>query len=124
MKCWARLPVQPLVDQFLLTNDPPTCAACGGPLKHATISFGQPLDTNIWKQAEAWMREADLVLSLGSSLVVHPAAALPEIASASNARLVIINREPTPLDALADLVLNRPLGPTLTAIDEELGLLD
>ena len=55
----------------------------------------------------------DLFLVLGSSLVVYPAAGFPSLARRSGARLAIVNREPTGLDELADLVLNRPIGETL-----------
>jgi len=120
MKCGDRNPIQPFVDQFLETDVPPRCKKCDGPLKHATISFGQSLDESVIQQAHDWMIEADLVLAMGSSLVVHPAAGLPSVATANGARLVIINRDPTPLDEVADLVIHEPLGETLLAIEQEL----
>jgi NAD-dependent deacetylase len=88
----------------------PDCPDCQGPLKHATISFGQPLDETILEQALALSRECELFLALGSSLVVHPAAGLPALAKQQGARLVIINREPTPLDEIADLVIRDSIG--------------
>ena len=118
LSCGDRNPIQPYVDLFLKTNEPPTCAKCSAPVKHATISFGQALDEETMECALRWMEETDLVLAMGSSLVVHPAAGLPEVAVNNGARLVIINRDPTPLDSQADLVLRGPLGQTLTAIDE------
>lgn len=120
MSCHRREPIQSRVDEFLQTDMPPVCPECDGPLKHATISFGQSLDEKVITTAASWMEEADLVFALGSSLVVHPAAGLPELAASHGARLVIINRDPTPLDAQADLVLHQPLGKTLTAIQREL----
>lgn len=120
MSCHRRSPIQPYVDEFLKTDLAPTCSSCEGPIKHATISFGQALDEQVIGAAHDWMLEADLVFALGSSLVVHPAASLPEIAATNGARLVIINRDPTPLDAKADMVLHRPLGETLEAINREL----
>lgn len=120
MSCHQRQEINSLVEEFLGTDIAPKCE-CGGPLKHATISFGQSLDQSTLQKAQAWMEQADLVFALGSSLVVHPAAGLPEYAAANGARLVIINRDPTPLDARADLVENTSLGATLTAIDELLG---
>lgn len=120
MQCGARSPVQRYVDDFLATDVPPMCSDCSGPLKHATISFGQPLDESVIQQAHRWMTEADLVLAMGSSLVVHPAAGLPVVAKQHGAQLVIINRDPTPLDEQADLVVNKPLGETLTAVDQKL----
>jgi NAD-dependent deacetylase len=68
------------------------------------------------KRAEAETLAADLFLVLGSSLVVHPAAGFPVLAKENGAALVIVNREPTPLDPIADLVLHAEIGPTLTAI--------
>jgi len=120
MKCGVRLEIDPLVAEFLKTQQPPDCKQCGGPLKHATISFGQSLDEKVMQTAHQWMTEADLVLALGSSLVVHPAASLPQLAAERGARLVIINRDPTPLDSMADLTIHAPLGETLAAVDEEL----
>jgi NAD-dependent deacetylase len=67
-------------------------------------------------EATRWAREADLMLAIGSSLVVTPAADLPRIAKHHGAYLVIINRDPTPLDAIADTVLREPIGQTLNAI--------
>ncbi|MEE3219709.1 MAG: hypothetical protein VX257_05575, partial [Planctomycetota bacterium] len=68
-----------------------------------------------------WAQGAALFFALGSSLVVQPAAGLPQLAKHSGGRLVIINRDPTPLDHLADAVIHGGLGSTLTAIDEALG---
>lgn len=117
MKCGERHPVQPFIDEFLESGEPPDCQQCGGPLKHATISFGQSLDECVLQQAAQWMTDSELVLALGSSLVVHPAAGLPSLAKQQGARCVIINRDPTPLDDVADLVINASLGETLAAVD-------
>jgi len=87
--------------RLLAGEEVPTCARCGGPLKAATISFGQALRPEVLEDAFALARAADLLLVLGSSLVVYPAAAIPETVAARGAPMVIINREPTPLDGLA-----------------------
>ena len=71
-------------------------------------------------RAEAETQQCDLFLVLGSSLVVTPAALFPVKAKQYGARLVIVNREPTPLDEIADLVLNTEIGPTLTAAMRDL----
>ena len=92
---------------------PPLCDECGGLVKTATISFGQAMPSEAMQRAEIETRAADLFIVAGSSLVVYPAAAFPEVAKHSGATLVIINREPTGLDAIADLVLNRSIGETL-----------
>ena len=93
----------------------PLCDDCGGFVKTATVSFGQAMPANAMRRAEIETRTADLFIVAGSSLVVYPAAAFPELAKHSGAILVIINREPTGLDAIADLVLNRSIGETLGA---------
>ena len=93
----------------------PFCADCGGWVKTATISFGQAMPAAAMRRAETETIAADLFVVAGSSLVVYPAAAFPELAKRYGARLVIVNREPTPLDAIADLVLHRAIGETLGA---------
>ncbi len=118
LSCSARFAAAGLVAQFVAENKVPLCPACGSELlKHATISFGQPLDDDLLQEAIDVCRRADLILALGSSLVVEPAASLPRIAHAGGARLVIINRDPTPLDRLADCVVHAGIGETLQAID-------
>ncbi|HEV7225066.1 MAG TPA: Sir2 family NAD-dependent protein deacetylase [Pirellulales bacterium] len=110
-----------MVEQFLATQAVPTCRQCGSALmKHATISFGQALAPDVLQAAYAWAKRSRLFLAIGSSLVVEPAASLPRKAKEHGARLVIVNREPTPQDSLADLVIRRPIGETLAEIDREL----
>ncbi|MEZ6063783.1 MAG: Sir2 family NAD-dependent protein deacetylase [Planctomycetaceae bacterium] len=104
------------VQRFLAEDRVPDCPDCGGRLKHATVSFGQSLPADVLQAAARWAREADLFLTLGSSLVVEPAASLPRIAKQSGAHLVILNRDETPLDSIADLVVNAPLGAVFQAI--------
>src|SRR5690348_14068532 len=93
----------------------PICDDCGGYVKTATISFGQAMPPDAMRRAEIETRAADLFIVAGSSLVVYPAAGFPELAKRNGASLVIINREPTGLDPIADLVLNRAIGETLGA---------
>ncbi|MGB3327684.1 MAG: Sir2 family NAD-dependent protein deacetylase [Thermomicrobiales bacterium] len=94
-------------------EEDPRCDVCGGPLRSATILFGEPLPEAALRKAVAVSQVCDLMLVVGSSLVVNPAARLPVIAKQHGARLVIINRTPTPLDALADVHLVAEAGPTL-----------
>ena len=86
---------------------------CQGFVKTATISFGQAMPQQAMRRAEAETLAADLFIVLGSSLVVYPAAGFPELAKRKGARLAIVNREPTPLDDIADLVIHRGIGDTL-----------
>ncbi|MFZ1884788.1 MAG: Sir2 family NAD-dependent protein deacetylase [Rhodoplanes sp.] len=90
----------------------PDCT-CGGHIKTATISFGQPMPDAALRRAEALTRDCDLFLAIGSSLVVWPAAGMPLLAKRAGARLVIINREPTEFDAIADLVVREDIGSVL-----------
>jgi NAD-dependent deacetylase len=90
----------------------PACV-CGGFVKSATISFGQPMPKEAMQRARRATLGCDLFLVIGSSLVVHPAAAFPLIAKENGAQLVILNGQPTPLDLDADLVLRGDIGDTL-----------
>ncbi len=90
----------------------PDCA-CGGFIKTATVSFGQAMPTMQMEQAERLTRDCDLFLAIGSSLVVWPAAGFPLMAKRNGAALVIINREPTEFDELADLVVRNDIGDAL-----------
>ena len=91
----------------------PRCDSCGGIVKAATISFGQAMPEAAMRRAEELALACDLFIVVGSSLVVYPAAALPALAKQNGAALVIINREPTPLDEIADLVIRGEIGSVL-----------
>ena len=93
---------------------PPNCGTCDGLIKSATISFGQPMPQQEMQRAHAAAAGADLFLALGSSLVVRPAADFPVLAKQSGARLVIVNREPTPLDDACDLVIHAEIESVMT----------
>jgi NAD-dependent deacetylase len=93
----------------------PVCEECRGIIKIATISFGQAMPVDEVQAAEEETLACDLFLAIGSSLVVYPAAGFPALAKRNGARLVIINRDPTSLDSVADLVLHSEIGRTLSA---------
>ena len=90
----------------------PDCA-CGGYIKTATVSFGQAMPAAAMQRAENLSQDCDLFLAIGSSLVVWPAAGFPLMAKRNGAALVIINREPTDFDDVADLVVRGDIGDTL-----------
>lgn len=94
-------------------QDDPPCAACGGIQKSATISFGEALEADVLAAAAAAGRDCDLFLAVGTSLSVHPAAGLCDLALAAGARLVVVNGEPTPYDGAADAVVREPIGQVL-----------
>jgi len=91
----------------------PDCPACGGYIKTATISFGQAMPDSAMQRAQSLAVGCDLFLAIGSSLVVWPAAGFPLLAKRNGARLVIINREPTDFDDIADLVVHHDIGTVL-----------
>ena len=94
----------------------PRCKACGGLLKPATVSFGQAMPHDVMVRAYAAAESCDLLLAVGSSLVVEPAASIPRIAKRASARLIIVNRESTPLDVIADVVMHGEIGAILPAL--------
>ncbi len=81
----------------------PTCESCGGPVRPDVVVFGDPLDSEILDTADQWAQTCDLCIVLGSSLTVYPAAAIPRMARQRGAELLIVNRDPTPMDYLATL---------------------
>ena len=115
LDCGQRYEIGDLRAVFERTGAVPPCSECLGHVKTATVSFGQAMPVLAMHRAEQETLAADLFIVLGSSLVVYPAAGFPEIAKRNGAALVIVNREPTGLDDLADLVLHRPIGDTMGA---------
>ena len=116
MSCGWRGPMQDTLDRVRAGEDDPPCLRCGGILKSATISFGQPMPVEAMRRAEAASRECDLFIVLGSSLLVYPAAALPIVAKSNGAALAIVNREPTDMDGRADVVVHAEIGAVLREI--------
>jgi NAD-dependent deacetylase len=123
MRCGDRGPAGPTLDRVRSGEEDPSCLApraaggtCGGILKSATISFGQQLVAEDLERAEAAVRACDLLLAVGSSLAVHPAAGLVPLATAAGAPVVIVNAEPTPYDHLAAVVLRDRIADVLPAV--------
>jgi NAD-dependent deacetylase len=121
LDCGLRHELEALKQSFLGAGEIPACRACGGLVKVATISFGQPMPVAAMMRAEAEARDCDLFLVLGSSLQVYPAAALPLTAKRAGAMLAIVNRDPTDQDGLADLVLHDEIGPVMSEAVPALG---
>jgi NAD-dependent deacetylase len=110
LSCGMRHELASMRSRFEASGAPPCCDTCGGIVKPATISFGQAVPAAALRRAQAETLACDLFIAIGTSLLVRPAAALPAVASRNGARLVIVNREPTPLDSVADLVINAEIG--------------
>ena len=121
LDCGLRHELTELKGPFVEEGRIPACRDCGGLVKTAVISFGQALPKAAWSRAEDETLAADLFLVLGSSLTVRPAAELPRMAWEVGVPLVIVNREPTPLDHLAALVLREEIGPLMKAAVAEIG---
>ncbi len=115
LDCDARYELAPIKSAFRASGTLPVCTRCSGIVKTATVSFGQPMPALEMERAEQAARRCDLFIAVGSSLVVYPAAAFPAIAKSHGARLAIINREPTGLDSLADLLIHAEIGDILGA---------
>ncbi len=117
MKKYERDEIQERIKQGQKT---PRCDDCGGILKPATISFGQSMPEKETQEAYRRSSLSDLFIVIGSSLVVQPAASMPMIAKQNKAKLIIINRDPTPYDDIADIVIHRQAGSTMASILEKL----
>jgi NAD-dependent deacetylase len=120
--CGFRAPLRWALSRVDDGDPDPACPRCGGLVKSATVSFEQVLFPDVVEEAMALVEQADLMIAVGSSLVVYPAADLPVLAVRNGARLVIVNHEPTPLDELADLIVRGSAGDVLgSAVDDLLG---
>lgn len=114
LECRRRYELDWVRQIFAVDERLPVCTACGGLIKTATISFGQSMPEAEMQRAHEVTLAADLFMVLGSSLVVYPAAGFPTLAKRNGSRLVIINREPTDQDEIADLVINAEIGSTMS----------
>jgi NAD-dependent deacetylase len=116
LDCSSRHELSEIRRYFERTETPPACE-CGGFIKSATISFGQAMPQHAMRRAREATLRCDLFIAIGSSLVVYPAAGFPVAAKENGAALVILNREPTPLDDCADLVLRGDIGDVLAPFE-------
>jgi len=117
--CWGcgdEGPMAPVLDRVRAGEDDPPCMRCGGILKSATISFGQPLVPEVIDRALTAAEGADLLLAIGSTLQVYPVADMVPRARWAGALVVIVNAQPTPFDDIADAVLRAPIGDVLPAL--------
>lgn len=114
--CGDRRPMRAALDRVLAGDPDPPCLDCGGILKSATISFGQALDVDVLTRAQEAALSCDLMLAVGSSLTVQPAAGLVGLAARVGTPVIICNASETPYDELASVVLREPLGEVLPAL--------
>ena len=116
MACGETAPMHKALDRVRAGEEDPPCRKCGGILKSATISFGQQLVPEVIDRAMRAAGQADLFFAIGTSLQVYPIAGAVELANAAGAKIVILNAEPTPFDAMADAVFRGPIGDVLPSL--------
>jgi NAD-dependent deacetylase len=116
MQCDERAPMERALDRVRAGEDDPPCRTCGGILKSATISFGQNLVADDLERAQRAALTCDLLLAVGSTLSIYPAAGLVPLAKQAGARIIIVNAEPTDMDSIADAVLRGSISEILPAI--------
>jgi len=121
LSCRRILPAGELMEGMKPGEPAPLCSECGGLLKPNTISFGQNLDTKELERAEKLSAHCELMLCLGSTLVVHPAAGFPAMAARCGAALAIVTLSETPLDSAATVLIRRPIGEVVGELTELLG---
>ena len=118
MACGERAPMERALARVRAGEEDPPCRTCGGILKSATISFGQALvEADLLRARDAAMR-CDLMLAVGTTLSVYPAAGVVPVAKDAGARVVIVNAEPTAMDDLADAVVRGPISVVLPRLVE------
>jgi NAD-dependent deacetylase len=122
LDCGERHELEEIRAHFEVHGHPPPCRSCAGLIKSATISFGQTMPQAAMRRATEATMAADVFLAIGSSLVVFPAADFPVAAKRNGARLVIVNREPTGADTIADLVIRADIGSVLSLMQQKLQL--
>jgi len=116
LDCGDRVPMTQMLARVEAGESDPSCAACGGTSRSATIAFGQSLDRDVLDRAVQAAADCDVFLAAGTSLQVNPAAGLCRVAIESGARLVVANGSPTPYDRMADAVLRDELTDVLPAL--------
>ena len=116
LDCGQRYPVELLRQNLSSADYVPECEKCGGVLKPDVIFFGEALPKKALMLATQEAQECDLFIVIGSSLVVYPAAYMPQYAKRSGAGIIIINLGPTEQDDIADVLINAPAGKTMTMI--------
>ncbi|WP_371680166.1 NAD-dependent deacetylase [Streptomyces sp. NBC_01276] len=114
--CGARTGLEEALARVSAGEPDPACLTCGGILKTATVMFGERLDPEVLAQAVAVAKGCRVFIAVGTTLQVQPAASLAGMAAEAGARLIIVNAEETPYDALADEIVREPIGTALPSL--------
>lgn len=119
IRCHKVFPITTMINQVLQGNYSPSCEECNGLLKPNAIFFGEPLLSETLINADKMIEECDLMIVLGSSLIVYPAAHYPDKALSIGAKLVIINIQETHIDDYAEVVIHEKIGEVFPQIVEK-----
>ena len=119
LKCNQRFPLEDIIKRLKETSKPPDCLNCGGVIKPDAVFFGEPLPERTLKEAIFHSRNCDLLMVIGSTLIVYPAAFIPMYAKEAGAQLIIINLSPTPLDTQATVLIRGKAGEVMTKVMEK-----
>ncbi len=114
LRCGHRTSTELLWPAVVRGDPPPVCSCCGGLVKPDVVLFGEPLPYEVLSQAQQAALNSDVMLVIGTSLEVMPAADLPLLAKRRGARLILVNRDPTPYDAAMDIILRGDVVPVLS----------
>jgi NAD-dependent protein deacetylase/lipoamidase len=120
LSCGKQWPIEPVQKWLEAGNLDPHCDICPGLIKPDTVSFGQAMPQEVMAEAFELAGQCDLLLMIGSSLEVHPAASIPPAAYQNGAKLIFINRTATPYDHLADLFFSESAGEVMSRIVKQL----
>ncbi|MGB2691971.1 MAG: NAD-dependent deacylase [Thermodesulfobacteriota bacterium] len=118
MDCSVLQPMDEAMERVIAGQNPPMCIECGGVLKPNAVFFGEALPTMPWERSVELSRNADLFIAIGSSLLVSPANALPDIAIRAGAKIIVLNNTPTPFDGEAELVVKDKIGEFSSVVKE------
>lgn len=118
MRCYHMIDAAPLIDKFIADGDVPTCEVCGGIMKPNAVLFGEMLPVGVMYEANQESSKCDVMLIAGSSLEVAPAADLPMVAKQQGAKIILVNKSATPIDAQASVILRDDVATVLPKIVE------
>ena len=119
LSCGQRYPMARLKVRFEAGEEIPDCEVCHGILKPDAVFFGEPLPIAVFEEAAYRSRNCDLFIVIGSTLIIYPAAEMPDYAVKRGAKLVIINLSPTPMDKRATVLIRAKAGETMTRVLEQ-----